>query len=72
MCSCHTDHDLFDARVQRTCVSIDLAQKINRLLGADEMRREMGGNARSFVLEELDPELHYRRLLSIYERHINN
>ncbi len=41
---------------------------IDGLLADPERASVMGRQARAFMQEEFDPELHYRRLLAIYER----
>jgi glycosyltransferase involved in cell wall biosynthesis len=49
----------------------DLREKIEQLLDNPEKIPEMGRKARALVERELNPEIHYRSLLSIYERAIH-
>ena len=47
----------------------DLAGRLDRALRDRGRLVELGEKARAFALRELDPRLHYRRLMEIYERH---
>jgi len=46
----------------------DLAQKIEWLLDNKSLLTEMGRNARKAVEEEYNADLHYKRLMEVYER----
>jgi glycosyltransferase involved in cell wall biosynthesis len=50
----------------------DLRDKIQSMLQNRARLPEMGRKARDFVEKELNPETHYRMLMDIYEKTINN
>ena len=45
----------------------DLAEKIRWMIEHPKERREMGRKARELVEKEYNPELHYKRLMGVYE-----
>ncbi|MCZ2809589.1 MAG: glycosyltransferase family 4 protein [Candidatus Bathyarchaeota archaeon] len=49
----------------------DLTQKIDYLLDNKNLLAEMGRNARKAVEEEFNADLHYKRLMEVYERVLN-
>lgn len=50
----------------------DLAAKIDRLSRDEGFRRSLGQAGREYALRSHDPELHYQRLMSAYERVIGH
>ncbi|GAH85027.1 unnamed protein product [marine sediment metagenome] len=46
----------------------DLRKKILFLLNDKEKIKEMGKKARKFVEQELNPEHHYEKLITVYKR----
>ena len=49
----------------------DLREKINYVLNNKDLIPEMGKKARKFVEKELNPEIHYAKLMKIYQSAIN-
>ena len=45
----------------------DLREKLARLLAQPEQTAEMGRNARRMVREEFGADIHYERLMQVYE-----
>jgi glycosyltransferase involved in cell wall biosynthesis len=49
----------------------DLSEKIKELLGNKSLLKKMGENARRFVEVELNQEVHYKKLIEIYNAAMN-